>query len=464
MTVSMERKRQACFAWLDQAHRTAQVRHLPLFARGNVVRDRDWTPAQSASDEKFSRAAGTRGADALAVLANPTVAVRKVSPVLVSPGRFMAWYLPRFMARTVPMPAPARDASAAVLQAGLADVARVGRDRYLVTPRDAVPQWEYDGLKAPHVTPRVQPFYGTPVALYGRLAPHEYQGGLASYVARSMVPVAIVEQSAADPMRYFPQASALQRQARVFLAEHGEKMALPDVFDTKKMRWHSRPDRVAHRGTARVARRAPMRYEHGWAFMLDSAGKPVLNSHGKKRLVPMLDNVAIGADGQYELTTTLARRYYCTCGPITLPANNAGERIELAPTGGFQHDVRKCQCQPTGWRGHRRETFPRARQAVRAVAQASKVKAGRRAPNSAGPWTYHPAALVRATRTLTDQVAALENLIRSAGDGSTVRFADGTRVVVHGAAQVFDGERLRMYPVREWCRRTVLATLAQASE
>lgn len=463
MNVSLERKRQACKAWFDQCHRTAQVRHLPLYERGNVVRDRDWMPAQSASDATFSRAVGSRAADHLAALATPTVAPRKVSPVLVSPSRFLAWYLPRFMARTVPMPVLATDASRAVLDAGLADAEKVRYGTYLVTARDAVPTWEYDGLKTPAPTPTVKPFHGTPVALYGRLTPGEYRTGLAAYEPRSMVPTPVMEQSAADPMRYFPAASALQRQARLFLAEFGENLPLPDVFDTKKMRWHSRPDRKAHRGTVRKARRAPMRYEHGWAFMLDADGKVMRNRHGKKRLVPMLDNVAIGTDGQYELATVLARRYYCTCGPVLTAPNHHGEQIELAPTGGFTWTASKCQCEPIGWRGHRREMFPRSRSAVRAVAKASKASTGRRAVKPSTPWTAHPAGLARATRTLADQVAALENIIRTAGNGTTVRFPDGTRVVVHGAAQVWDGDRMRMYPVREWCRRTVLAALATAT-
>lgn len=451
MSASIERKRAACFAWLEQCHRTAQVRGVAIEQRGRVIRSADYVAPIGASEERFARGAGTRGADALRALALPTPVVRKSASNLVSPSKFLTWYLPRFMARTLAPVHVATDASRAVLDAGLADLEKVSHGRYLVVARDATPTWEYDGLKTPHVTPSVKPFHGTEIALYGRLTPAEYAHGLASYEPRSMVPVAVAEQSAADPMRYFPMASALQRQAKQFLAEHGEKMPLPDVFDTKKMRWHSRPDRVAHRGDVRVARRAPMRYEHGY--------RVIVGEDGRKHLVPALDNVQLGQDGQYQLATVLARRYYCTCGPVI------DQGCTLAPTGGYQRLSRKCRCEPVGWKGHERATFPRAQLAQRADSKASKVKSGRRAPNvQAGPWSMSERSLQRATRTMGDAVATLENAIRSAGDGVTVRFPDGTRVVVHGVAQVFDGERMRMYPVREWARRTVLATLAAASE
>lgn len=452
MSVSIERKRHACFAWLDQAHRTSLVRGVSLPERGRIIRSADYVAPIGASEERFARGIGTRGNDAMQALAFPTVRpIRNGTPaerVLVSSARFLAWFLPRFYAHTVPVPTVARDAGGAVAYAGLVDVGRVGYDRYLVTPRDAVPTWEVDLQATPSPTPAVKRFNGTPVAPYGRLSACEYSQGLAHYKPVSMVPEGVYQASLADPMAYFPGAMSLGRDARDFLAERGEKMPLVDVYDIHRHRWHSGPDRVAHRGTARVRRPAPNRYQRGV--------REVIGTDGRTHLEPALHKVLIGTEGQYELETRLSRRYYCSCGPIVTPGG-----IVIAAFGGYNSVPAKCRCEPRGWIGHRRVTFALTARGKIAQAKATKTKIGRRAPNTAGPWSIHAGNLARATRLFGEQVATLENQIRRAGEGETIRFADGTRVVVH-AAQVFDGERLRMYPIREWCRRSVLATLADS--
>lgn len=451
----MERVRTACFAWFEQCHRTAQVRGVPIYARGNAVRHPDYVAPIGASEERLARGIGTRGADALRALTNPTVRDRAVTPVLVSSQRFLSWYLPRFYARTVPMPYVARDASAAVAYAGLVDVDRVAYNRYAVTPRDAVPTWEIDRQVKPSATPRVKRFNGSQIALYGRLTPSEYANGLPHYVPRSMVPMGTYEAALSDPMQYNPGAMALGRDTQTFLKEHGETMPLVDTYDRYRHRWNSGPDRVAHRGTARVRRAAPNRYQRGV--------REVIGDDGRKHLIPALERVVIGTEGQWELETRMSRRYYCSCGPIVTPLHLGS--ITLAETGGYQVDATKCACVPRGWVGHRRVLFDETVRGKRAASLKVKRARGRRAPNAVtGPWTMSPGNLARATRTMAQEVAALENAIRSAGDGATIRFADGTRVVIHGAAQVFDGQRLRMYPVREWARRTVLATLNSATQ
>lgn len=429
----MTRVRAACFAWLDQAHRTAVSRGVPVEHRGNTVRHADYVAPIGASEERFARAAGTRGADAQAVAAFPTPAPAPspLRSVLVSPARFQAWYLPRFIARTVPMPTVASDAAGAARYAGLVDVDRVAHDCYAVTPRDAIPTWEIDLQVKPSPTPRVVSFLGTTEqVLYGRLTPAEYIAGRSAYRPVSMVPAGIYDASCVDGSRYFPAAMALGRDARAFFAEAGEKHPLPDVFDTRRHRWNVRPDRVAHRGTARVRRTAPMRSQR-----------------------TITETTEIGAEGQLELVTRLSRRYYCSCGPML----NMSTGEHLSVIGGYQAIAERCTCTARGWVGHRRVMFATTDRAKRATTKRiPRATASKRGPN-VGPWAMSERSLARATRTLTDQVATVERELRLAGDGATVTYPDGTRVTVHGAAQVFDGRRLRTFPVREWTRRYVLS-------
>lgn len=444
--------RAACFRWFDQCHRTAVVRHLPIYARGNVVRDRDYVAPMLASEEWNARGIGTRGADAVRALEVPTVSNRarrgRAAGALVKFGsaRFLAWYLPRFYARTLPMPTVALDASAAVAYAGLVDIDRVRYGVYAETPRYAVPTHEIDLQVTPSPTPRVKRFLGTDIALYGRLTPSEYAVGLRNYQPRSMVPEGVYLAALDDPMRYHPGAMALGRDTQTFLKERGETMPLVDTYDVYRHRWNSGPDRVAHRGTTRVRRPAPNRYQRGV--------KVVLDEYGRKVLAPSLDRVVIGTEGQWELETRMTRRYYCNCGPITTPST-LGAHV-LSETGGYQPNDDKCRCVPRGWVGHRRVMFGESVRGKRATASLVKKARGRRAPNvAAGPWVVTSSNIARATRNMAEAVALIENAVRRLAEGETHVFSDGTRVVSHGA-HLFDGTRLRMYPVRDWSRRYAL--------
>jgi hypothetical protein len=454
--------RAACFAYFAQRDRASAVRGVPIEYRGrrasNVLDvERANTGSGDTWRELSPRTLSDRASDiARSAAVGPVIDVERVErqrrarQVLVSPSRFAAWYLPRFYAATLPRPNVATDYAAAVADARLVDVERVRHGVYLVSPRDAIPTWEYDGLKTPHVTPSVKPYLGTPIKPYGRLTANEYTVGARGYVPRSMVPLGVMLASAADPMAYSPRASRLQREARLFLGEHGENMPLPDVFDTKKMRWHSRPDRVAHRGTVRVRRNAPMRYEHGYR---------VETVDGVRTMVPALDKVHLGADGQYALATVLARRYYCQCGPLHVTTSHVLDAPAVV-TLGYQRNAAKCKCEPRGWRGHVATTFPRSVRAQRAADVETRKARPRRAANvNAGPWSIGAANLARATRAIAADVADVERVLRAAADGESVTFADGTRVRIVGAASVWDVTRERAYPIREWARRTALAAV-----
>lgn len=398
--------------------------------------------------------------------ANRVTVVREVAPAInrgrslrslgvSNPSRLMAWALPRLIAaqsrRAMAERHCASDALLASLFAGLVEVeATTIKENVgvLVTPRDAVPSWEYlavtPGKTRAIVTRRnsAQVVRSGSVSLAERLA-RVVEG--VEYQNVVCVNEATYLRSLVDPGGYNSGGLDLARRSNAFLASHGESMRTGDDWNRTHMRTQSSPDRVAFRGEQRWVSGAPCRYQHG--------AKKVRGEDGKMRLVPNLSKVEQSDDGRFELRTSL----YCSIHRNkVLRDGNGTARRDLSGKLVYQ----SCVCERTGWIGHRFVTFPPAARSV--VKQAEQRNADRQQAETStrkGPhttsWALSTHNLARASKRVFRQALAIENVARKLAQGEVATFDNGQQVTLLGDCSVIS--RDRAFPVREWARRAALA-------
>lgn len=392
----------------------------------------------------------------------PSTPAPRVGPSLRSlgvtnPSRLMQWAMPRLIAlqsvRAMSERRLATDVNLASLFAGLVEVDAVtveGAVGVLVMPRDAVPTWEPIAT-TPGKVRSVKAFNHSaiiptaPVSLAERL--DRVVRGV-PYQHALTITEGVYLRSCADPGGYNLGALDLAKRADAFLAEHGEKLPTGDVWNERHMRSQSAPDRVAFRGEQRWVKGAPCRVQHG--------AKKVKGDDGKTHLVPALEKVAVGIDGQYELATIL----YCQKHHLKV-LRGPRDIARRDQHGALMYQA--CDCPRTGWIGHRYVTFPPSRSKA-SVKQSKQSNGDRQATETATRKGPHVTAfglsersLARASKRVAVAALALENAVRALSPGEVVTFQNGEVVVLLGDACVI--ARDRSYPIREWSRRAALAGL-----
>lgn len=346
---------------------------------------------------------------------------------VTNPSRFLTWYGSRAIKRQTVRAIDGRretvDYAAALIDGDyvmghrLADVDKVGKDRWLLTPRDAVPTWDYRN-EIPRPTRKVHTFKHSAAVVVSRLTKPEldamanyspsvrgYGPALVGYVNTVNVPESVYLRAAEDPQGYSPALVALLKGARDVFAEYGETHPACDEFNRRTMRYRVRPDRVAFKGERRYEPPSPVRYQ-------------------------VTTEPTTGADGQAEYRTT------------------------LVGTG-------------RGWVGHRRAIFARKATVVKvASGDEQQAKTGtRKGKRVESAFTMSERSLARAIKRdgVADLASLLEDCVRATEEyGGTVTLPNGVTITRLGVATVIH-ESGRAYPIREWSRRAAIAWTPIAS-
>lgn len=477
---ALMRKRAAWFRYCQQRDRTAacHARTVPLEHRGTVSAGRFSYDADLSDTDRISsyRSILCRGADAIAsrkigkAIEPVRTSTVRAKRALVSPARFAAWYLPFTLPKAYK---PITEAYAALVEAGLVDVdyrspitPEIGQVFYRVTPRDAVPEWEYLTHLTPAKSADVLPFLNpgrqittAPVTIDERI-----RRVITGRYSRIMVPQGVYFQSCLDTMASTPQGNKMRGMAGVILKENGERNSAPDQYVERFGRWVPKSDPVAMHAEERWVSPAPMRYEIG-----------ALKVKGVKGgYVPNLGKVHIGTDGQYELRTTLAWWLTCSCGAmgrhVWLSFSDHARRpyAERLADPSVTVAGDECSCNRLGWLGHRFQTFPAPRASQRASAKDERTEAieNGEATSAIGPnrspWNVGSDNLARTAKKVEAEWQEIEAILQAAVIGSSLTFQNGTVVTMLEKHRV--EYRGQAWGARDFARRAALASLTLDKE